>query len=413
MSRGREAELAAEFDQVSVEGGEFERFAGETVLEHRGAGTRRIGGEFGKNVGAIDAGARGGGDGESFGEQFFGPAAVEGFAENFKAAAGECSEGVGDAVVEHFAPGGGQEVGSFLDGDGGVAEQLRQGGAGGDGEVRAGWREGLTHPLLRFDVDVGQHRDAGLGEPVLNGGQNRGVYANEGRGGVVGFGREKSDIGGGADVQIVGKSEGRETLDVEGTRIAAGAQMDGMARAGKVDGEPGTEIAGADDGDALRHLRIGWPGGVAERARLHSMARVCCEFEIYTFQIDFARHVSNIVYIQWLEVGRLKLLEEVGLPVGKAAERGITPIVAATSIVYQRPVYLGDRVRLEAWLGDFGKASAMVHYQLTNQRGEQVAEATQRGLFVRIADGKPMRLGEEDRLRFAPYVERRAPVRID
>lgn len=152
---------------------------------------------------------------------------------------------------------------------------------------------------------------------------------------------------------------------------------------------------------------------MAERARLHNMAKVCCEFEVYTFQIDFARHVSNIVYIEWLEIGRLKLLEEVGLPVGKAAERGITPIVAATSIVYQRPVHLGDRVRLEAWLGDFGKASAMVHYQLTNQRGEQVAEATQRGLFVRITDGKPVRLGEEDRLRFAPYVERRAPVRID
>ncbi len=143
------------------------------------------------------------------------------------------------------------------------------------------------------------------------------------------------------------------------------------------------------------------------------MARVTCEFEVYTYQIDFARHVSNIVYIQWLEIGRLRLLEAVGLSVANVAKRGITPIVAATSIVYQRPVYFGDRVTLEAWLGDFGKASAMVHYRLTNQRGEEVAEATQRGLFVRIADGKPVRLGEEDRVRFAPFVERRKPVRID
>lgn len=143
------------------------------------------------------------------------------------------------------------------------------------------------------------------------------------------------------------------------------------------------------------------------------MARVTCEFEVYTYQIDFARHVSNIVYIQWLEIGRLKLLEEVGLSVAEVAKRGITPIVAATSIVYQRPVHFGDRVTLEAWVGDFGKASAMVHYRLTNQRGEEVAEATQRGLFVRIVDGKPVRLGEEDRVRFAPFVERRKPVRID
>jgi acyl-CoA thioester hydrolase len=36
---------------------------------------------------------------------------------------------------------------------------------------------------------------------------------------------------------------------------------------------------------------------------------------IYTFQIDYAQHVSNIVYIQWMEIARLKLLEEAGLPV--------------------------------------------------------------------------------------------------
>lgn len=182
------------------------------------------------------------------------------------------------------------------------------------------------------------------------------------------------------------------------------------------------ELAGAFDGqraggrgEAREQLAPERAGSeeLGERASLHSMARVTCEFEVYTYQIDFARHVSNIVYIQWLEVGRLKLLEAVGLPVAEVARRGITPIVAATSIVYQRPVHFGDRVRLEAWLGDFGKASAMVHYRLTNQRGEEVAEATQRGLFVRIADGKPVRLGEEDRVRFAPYVERRKPVRID
>ena len=119
------------------------------------------------------------------------------------------------------------------------------------------------------------------------------------------------------------------------------------------------------------------------------------------------------MYIQWLEVGRLKLLEQVGLSVAEVAKRGITPIVAATSIVYQRPVHFGDRVTLAAWVGDFGKASAMVHYRLSNQRGEEVAEATQRGLFVRIADDKPVRLGEEVRVRFAPFVERHKPVRID
>ena len=45
------------------------------------------------------------------------------------------------------------------------------------------------------------------------------------------------------------------------------------------------------------------------------MNKVVFDQEIYTFHIDFAGHVSNIVYVQWMEIGRLKLLEAVGLPV--------------------------------------------------------------------------------------------------
>ena len=258
-----------------------------------------------------------------------------------------------------------------------------------------------------------------MAEAVLDGGQDKGVDSGEGGGIVVGFGREEGEIGGGARIQIVGQGAGRQSMDKQGAGVAADTEMNGEASVGKMDGKPGARVPGPDNGKAKRHdlseshfVRLA-KENPRQRANLHSMARVTCEFEVYTYQIDFARHVSNIVYIQWLEIGRLKLLEAVGLSVACVAERGITPIVAATSIVYQRPVHFGDRVTLEAWVGDFGKASAMVHYRFTNQRGEEVAEATQRGLFVRISDGKPVRLGEEDRVRFAPFVERRKPVRID
>jgi acyl-ACP thioesterase len=30
------------------------------------------------------------------------------------------------------------------------------------------------------------------------------------------------------------------------------------------------------------------------------------DLDIYTFDIDFAGHVSNITYIRWLEIGRLQ-----------------------------------------------------------------------------------------------------------
>ena len=93
------------------------------------------------------------------------------------------------------------------------------------------------------------------------------------------------------------------------------------------------------------------------------MKKLEFELEIYTFQIDFANHVSNIVYIQWMEVGRSKLLEAIGLPIDQLTRQGIAPILASTEIAYKEPLYLGDRVRVETWISELRRASARLAYR--------------------------------------------------
>ena len=39
------------------------------------------------------------------------------------------------------------------------------------------------------------------------------------------------------------------------------------------------------------------------------------EVEVFTFDIDVADHVSNIVYLRWLEMTRVRFLDAVGLPI--------------------------------------------------------------------------------------------------
>ena|GEM_PF-5315118 len=57
------------------------------------------------------------------------------------------------------------------------------------------------------------------------------------------------------------------------------------------------------------------------------MNKITFELPIYTFQIDFNNHVSNIVYSQWMEIGRTKLLEAIAMPVHKVAEEGFVPVL--------------------------------------------------------------------------------------
>jgi acyl-CoA thioester hydrolase len=67
------------------------------------------------------------------------------------------------------------------------------------------------------------------------------------------------------------------------------------------------------------------------------MHKIALALEIYPYQIDFIGHVNNSVYIHWMEIGRTKLLEAVGLPIHEIAQRGFLPVLVHTSITYNPP----------------------------------------------------------------------------
>ena len=126
---------------------------------------------------------------------------------------------------------------------------------------------------------------------------------------------------------------------------------------------------------------------------------------IYTFQIDSAHHVSNIVYIQWMEIARLKLLEEAGLPVHLIEKRGFAPVLTRTEINYRKPLFLGDTVRVVLWISELKRISARLQFQFFNQEGELVADGSQVAVFIRLPEQRPYRLPNEERILFEPFLE--------
>jgi acyl-CoA thioester hydrolase len=125
--------------------------------------------------------------------------------------------------------------------------------------------------------------------------------------------------------------------------------------------------------------------------------------EVYTFDIDFAGHVSNISYIRWLEIGRLRLLDAAGWPVAEALARGVVPILASTEIRYRKPIKLGDRVSLEVGITELGRASATIAFTVSTA-DDVAATATQTGLFVDAGSRRPHRLTDAERASFVPFV---------
>ncbi|MBD6620677.1 acyl-CoA thioesterase [Komarekiella sp. 'clone 1'] len=134
------------------------------------------------------------------------------------------------------------------------------------------------------------------------------------------------------------------------------------------------------------------------------MQKISFELEVYSFHIDFLGHVNNSVYIQWMEIGRTKLLEAVGMPTQKIFQQGFAPILVQTNITYKSPLYLGERVQVSIWLSELKNASAIMQFCFYNEQRILTAQGWQKGLFVDKQTMRPRRLRPEERSLFLPYV---------
>ncbi len=134
------------------------------------------------------------------------------------------------------------------------------------------------------------------------------------------------------------------------------------------------------------------------------MNKVNFELEVYTYQIDIVGHLSNIIYIEWMEIGRLKLLEAIGLPVIELTKKDIFPILVNTNITYKKPIFYGDKVRAEIWISKLNAASALMEFRFIKNDGILAATGYQKGLFITGSTGKPYRIPKEERMLYEKYL---------
>ncbi len=116
------------------------------------------------------------------------------------------------------------------------------------------------------------------------------------------------------------------------------------------------------------------------------------EEQIYTYHIDFVGHVNNIIYVQWLENARVKLLKAMGLSITEIAETDkILPIITETVIKYRKPFFLDNTVYIEAWVADIMNVSAIFEFRFLNEKGEVCSTSRQKVLFIDEQTQRPSR----------------------
>ncbi len=135
------------------------------------------------------------------------------------------------------------------------------------------------------------------------------------------------------------------------------------------------------------------------------MQKLVFEEKIYTYHIDFVGHVNNVIYIQWMENGRMRFLETIGLPVTEIAHNeDILPILTETTIRYKKPFLLKNKVIIEMWVSTLNNASAIMEFRFYNENHELCASGQQKGLFINQKTMRPARLSEKHREAFEKYL---------
>src|SRR5690606_14151744 len=107
---------------------------------------------------------------------------------------------------------------------------------------------------------------------------------------------------------------------------------------------------------------------------------VTMPIRVQTYDIDFANHVNNQVYVRWLEDLRMELLR-VYYPIKRFMDQGVAPILASTQISYKKAIGLYDEPVRRMWCSRL--VHATMHLEAHIEVGDHVcAHATHRVVLL-------------------------------
>ncbi|MCC6150880.1 MAG: acyl-CoA thioesterase [Planctomycetes bacterium] len=119
--------------------------------------------------------------------------------------------------------------------------------------------------------------------------------------------------------------------------------------------------------------------------------------EVRSYELDVYNHVNNAVYVNWLEHGRCKMLQDKGLDYTRIIDNwGVRYMTVRTEIDYRQPLHLGDAVEVSSQLERVGNTSVTLSQRVAKTgMAEPAAEARVVIVFTDAASGKPTQVPSE------------------
>jgi len=107
--------------------------------------------------------------------------------------------------------------------------------------------------------------------------------------------------------------------------------------------------------------------------------------------LDPLGHVNNVVFVDYLQEGRVGFMRAIGFPVGT-----ITQVVVTQDLTFRKPLLLHpDPVIVETWVTRVGKSSYDFGYRIFDEVGDLAAEGSTTMACIDRESGRPVRVPPE------------------
>jgi acyl-CoA thioester hydrolase len=110
--------------------------------------------------------------------------------------------------------------------------------------------------------------------------------------------------------------------------------------------------------------------------------------------IDELGHVSNLVYLRWVQDVAMAHSRAVGWDVARYRELGAAFMVRRHEIDYIAQVTLGQSLRAETWVDSWRLASCIRKTEILDD-GKVVARAATTWALIGLTSGRPQRIPED------------------
>lgn len=121
------------------------------------------------------------------------------------------------------------------------------------------------------------------------------------------------------------------------------------------------------------------------------------ELEVRSYELDVYNHVNNAVYINWLEHGRSRLLQDKGFDyLSIIRDWKVQFMTVRTEIDYHSALKLGDRARVSTTVDKVGNTSITIGHEIT--RVNETSPAAKARVVIVFTDadtGRPIKVPEE------------------